>query len=221
MEQLSTYLEIKNENQYNITEDIMKVSDSMSLVIMMKCKDGIVCGADSRSTLNDGNVIKSAKDVNKVFNTDKFIIWTFGINQVIVNKIINGVIYNVRQNIEDVIIEVLQCSKTIEEFGINFRQKLVNTDTYTFFIGEKDDDIFKMYTAEINQKQVVFTECDGNILSTTGTEFSYNNTKCNKELLCDTAEKIIYMMIENVENIQDMLLEYQNIAGPIIIKKIK
>ena len=224
---INNIMDINNTIGTNIVDNTQtlynydKEMSNMSYVIMMKCSDGIVCGADSRSTINDGNQIKSAGDVCKVFSNDNIIVGTFGVNQVIISDTINGVTYRTKKKIEEVILQVLQDSESIEKFALNFKNKIENVAKYTFFIGNKNDNDYEIFNLEVSKDNITLVGSDSNILSTIGAEFSYSSCNCNKSIKCEKAEKIIHKMIKNIEEIQDELLEYQTVAGDIVIKTLK
>lgn len=221
---VAPYLEFKDEKLYNITEDV-KVCDNMSLVIMIKCSDGIVCGADSRSTLNDGNTIKSAGNVCKVFSNDNIIVGTFGINQITVptqytSQFIKMALKS-KEKIENVIGRIINNSIDRDEFLGEFQKQLVDdVNTFEFFIGYKENTEYKIDYVKINRNNCECTEIELNIIMC-NSNFSYNEPKINRQITVDVGCEVVRDMIEFTEKLQEKVLQYQTVAGDVIIKVLK
>lgn len=217
-------IENRLENNYNVTEGEM-VNNDMSLVIMIKCSDGIVCGADSRSTFNDGTSLKSAGDVCKVFSNNNIIIGTFGINQVVIPSQYSSsfikMVLKRREKIENVINRILTKDMTRDEFLGEFQKELIDdSNTFEFFIGSKDGANYKIDYIKISYKECICKEIESDIIMCK-TNYSYNDPVITKKVSLDRGKEIVKEMIETTKYLQSELLEYQNVAGNIIIKTLK
>lgn len=113
-----------------------KDMNDMSLVAMKICDDGIVAFADSKASRKDNNDtlfedIDRGK-IKKVFKNEHFIVVTSGNNEIISDK---GV-----QRIEDIMVEIMKSSTTIDEFLNEFQLKSKDDNReFNFMFGYKED----------------------------------------------------------------------------------
>lgn len=197
-----------------------KEMSNMSYVIMIKCSDGIVCGADSRSTSISGNSYKNAGDVIKVFSNSNLIVGTFNTNQAFI-QISPGKIKLV--NIDTILPSIIQKSNSVDDFINEFIKATHSSQlAYNFYIGWKENAEYKIAELTINKNDNTYrlVENNSNILAI-NTIYAFSSPTLSVDINCEKAERIIYKMIETTKYLQSELLEYQNVAGNIIIKTLK
>ena len=113
-----------------------KDMNDMGLVAMKICDDGIVAFADSKASRKDNNDtlfedIDRGK-IKKVFKNEHFIVVTSGNNEIIGDK---GI-----QRIEDIMVEIMKSSTTIDEFLNEFQLKSKDDNReFNFMFGYKED----------------------------------------------------------------------------------
>lgn len=197
-----------------------KEMSNMSYVIMMKCSDGIVCGADSRSTLILGNAYKNVGDVKKVFSNNNLIIGTFNTNQVFFQTS-PGKIKLV--NLDTILPAIIQNSNTVDSFINEFIKATCQAPiSYNFYVGWKENGDYRIAELIINKNDNSFklVEDNSNILAIS-TLYTFSSPTISVDITCEKAKKIIHKMIETTEYLQSELLEYQNVAGDIVIETLK
>lgn len=197
-----------------------KEMSNMSYVIMMKCSDGIVCGADSRSTSTLGNAYKNAGDVKKVFSNNNLIVGTFNTNQVYFQTS-PGKIKLI--NLDTILPRIIQNSNTVDSFINEFIKTTCQSPlSYNFYVGWNENGNYKIAELTINKNDnsYVLIENNSNILAIS-TLYTFSSPTLSVDITCAKAEKIIRKMIETTEYLQSELLEYQNVAGDIIVETLK
>ena len=109
---------------------------------------------------------------------------------------------------------------TRDEFLGAFQKEIVDdSNTFEFFIGSKDNN-YRIDYIKISRDECICKEVQSNIIMC-NTSYSYNDPLVTKKISVNEGVEIVREMIEFTEKIQKRVLEYQNVAGNIIIKTLK
>ena len=187
-----------------------KEMSNMSYVIMMKCSDGIVCVSDSRLTTTIQNANNQITNVfnndksKKVFKNNSLIIGVFG-NYDMGNKSIDIAITN-----------ILKSANTKFEFAEQFLSQIVDSKTYTMFVGEKKNNQYETTILEISKKKVHFGYFGANNFDSNVTEFSHSNLPTGINLIpVAQAQPLLISAVQNVIDLQTNLLPYAVVGGKV------
>lgn len=110
-----------------------KEKQGMSLILMMKNRNGLVAIADSKSTIANGQEEEKGRNPQKLFKGNRYIIGTYGVNHAFVDSVVR---------IEDTLRELVRsnpdyCGLVLKEF-----QQLLRPDCqvqYNFIVGYRLD----------------------------------------------------------------------------------
>ena len=192
-------------NSYEIEEN-----SSMSYVIMMKCTDGIVCVSDSRlsnTVQNANNQITNVlinDTTTKVFKNNSLIVGVFG------NYDMGS------QSIDVVISNILNDAETKFEFAEKFLDQIVDTKTYTMFVGEKKNGQYEAYFLEVNKNIMRFEKFGARNYNSNKTDFSHSNLPPAINLIpVAQAKPLLISAVQNVIDLQSALLPYANVGGKV------
>ena len=105
----------------------------MSLILMMKNRNGLVAIADSKSTITNGQEEEKGRNPQKLFKGNRYILGTYGVNHAFVDSVVR---------IEDTLRELVRsnpdyCGLVLKEF-----QQLLRPDCqeqYNFIVGYRLD----------------------------------------------------------------------------------
>lgn len=230
------YIDFLNKQLYNHNREMERKTFKMSSVIMIKCSDGIVCGADSQETIfyngPDAFVLKpGANDVDKVHLNDNLIVGIYGNSDITVEDEVDEIIRIETKDIIEIVKSVLETANTPSDFLNCIKNQLpysYSHPEFSFFLGFKENDEYKIAKGILKQKQLtVKTEVileiqnkKNRILSCDG-YYCFVNPIIERDITCEEAEILIKEMITYSKNIQKKTMNVQTIDGEIKIKQLK
>lgn len=195
---------------------LMCHNEKMSIVVGLKCADGLVVGSDSLLTItNSLTKERKVKKVNKVFKGEDFVVAFFNT-------------FTIFKGTEpfttiDALSECfLKISSKKDIFIFNLLNQLVNQPsvyTYEFLIGFCDKNEFKLEHFIVNGAKVRKEKIDNFYVS--NTEYSYSYGLVEKNITTEKGVEVVRKMIETTIYLQSNLLNYANVGGDVIVKVLK
>jgi len=194
----------------------------MSFVGIIRCRDGIVGFADTRSSvpipLGGLGLDVTRGEVKKIFKTKDAVIVTCGINVVIRQK---G-----RVALEDYVHfnDEMSIGQSLFALHLDLLKDGVK-ETYSFIIGERCEDGFTVRAYDVSASEITLKNCFTGYILTGGTQWYVNQaddivTRVNHLTVDVTVEKlpaILYGMIEEA----DRMGGYNPVGGEIRIESLK
>ena len=196
-------VEILTASEYNLHG-----VDSMSLVIMMKCTDGIVCCTDSRMSIRNGE-LPPIDTVRKIFASDKLIVAPFG----------NYTIWDSQTQsftLPSVIKNIIENVNTVDELCKRLQQSdLESAAEYTMFVGWKDSSGYQTATVVIRKDKYEILLSEYNPLFSEPRGVAYKNLITEQEFSSDRSAKVLGKIVENLINIQNEFQLNPSVGGKV------
>ena len=194
----------------------------MSFVGIIRCRDGIVGFADTRSSvpipLGGLGLDVTRGEVKKIFRTKDAVIVTCGLNVVVRAK---G-----RAALEDYVHfeDGLSIGQSLFGLHLDLLKDGVK-DTFTFIIGERCEDGFTVRAYEVSASEIKLTNCFTGYILTGGTQWYVKQaddivTRINHLTVDVTLEKLPAILKGMIEE-ADRMGGYNPVGGEIRIESLK
>ena len=183
---------------------------NISLIIGLKCVDGIILGSDRRINLYRNNKFIGSRETTKVFKGNNFIVGFY-----------NSFYYlrkdNTIVNLEEVFKLILEQSPNYKVFLDLFSNQHDNY-IYEFLLGYFDSCEYQLEHYVLNRKKLRKKLIKDYFINSIdcGTNF----LTIEKELKKDRAKEIVKRIIETTTFIQDELMYIPNVANGIDIVEL-
>ncbi len=183
---------------------------NISLIIGLKCVDGIILGSDRRINLYRNNKFIGSRETTKVFKGNNFIVGFY-----------NSFYYlrkdNTIVNLEEVFKLILEQSPNYKVFLDLFSNQHDNY-IYEFLLGYFDSCEYQLEHYVLNRKKLRKKLIKDYFINSIdcGTNF----LTIEKELKKDRAKEIVKRIIETTTFIQDELMYIPNVANGIDITEL-
>ncbi len=191
-------------------------NEPMSIVVGLKCVDGLVIGTDSLLTItNSLTNERTTKKVTKIFKGEDFIIAFF--NTFTIFKGSEPI-----TSINALSECFLKLSNKKDVFIFNLLNQLVNQPgiyTYEFLIGFCERNEYKLEHYIVNGAKVR-KEKIGNFY-VSNVEYGYSNVLVEKKITTEKGAEVAKKMIETTIFLQDSLLNHPSVGGEVIVKVLK